>query len=168
MASEDITLANEAVHEAGHAVMARHLGLRLERVWINPSEGSGRVCLPETVMPDQDQALLILAASRACMRAFNIDTHHDQGPFRDVVEMRNIFDEKYPDDDEDEVAQCHRIAELDVKVDEFFNRQDVRAAARALAEALTRENEVDGPRAEATIDRHLMSGQANARSASRN
>ena len=168
MAIERAPLAPEAVHEAGHAVMARHLGLHLEQVWINPSEGAGRVCLPENVMPDQNQALLILAASRACMRAFDIDTLHDQGPFRDVVEMRKIFDERYRDDDENEVAQCHRIAELDVKVDEFFHRQDVRAAARALAEVLTRENEVDGPRAEAIIDRHLMSGQANARSAIRN
>jgi hypothetical protein len=155
-----IPLAIEAVHEAGHAVMARHLGLSLGRIQINRTEESGRAFMiwPDGV--DQQKDLLILAAARGCMRAFDIDTFLDQGGFEDAARIQTILTEIFPD--EDEAALACRVTKLDSEIENFFNRHDVRAAAQALAEVLTARNEVDDLQAETIIDRHLISEKENA------
>lgn len=110
----DVPLAGEAVHEAGHAVMARYLGLGLERIWISRAEGSGKTCVLWPDGMNQKKDLLILAAARGCMRAFGIDTLADQGSFRDVAQISTTLTEMFPT--EDEAALYCRIADLDAKV----------------------------------------------------
>ena len=145
--------AGEAVHEAGHAVMARLLGLGLKRVHINLAEASGRTCV---VWPgahqDPRKNLRILAAARACMRAFDKDTFHEEGGIGDEGAIRTILDEICEDD---EAVRINCINTIDAELSTIFGRADVRAAALALAEILTETGELDGSRAEAIIDHHL-------------
>ena len=157
--TSNFRLANEAVHEAGHAVMARYLGFGLQRIWINGAEQTGRACVRLPHTKSQKAELLILAGARICMQGFGIDTRFDQGGLADEARIRTILGEMFPDED-DEATLCRHVDSLDAEVEEIFNRQDVRAAATILAEVLTRAREIDGPRAEAIIDIHLVPGKA--------
>jgi hypothetical protein len=142
--------------------MARWLGARLKRIQINRSEASGKTCVDwQGAIDIQEKELRVLAAARACMNAFNIVTLYDEGGWRDEVEIRTILDEMFPDDTDDDTAQYHRIAGIDAEVKCFFDRHDVRAAAQALAEILTRTNEIRGLQAESIIDLHLTPRTAN-------
>jgi len=72
-------LAEEAIHEAGHALMARRLGLGLHRVWIDRMSGAGRTCIIWTSPNTPEKELKILMSARACLRSFGIPTLHSQG-----------------------------------------------------------------------------------------
>ena len=91
-------------HEAGHAVMARLLGVSLGRIWINRKKESGGAnadCLDED---DPPRAILILTAARACSQAFEIDTLKCQGGIGDETRILNILETMLPDEDENKSA----------------------------------------------------------------
>jgi hypothetical protein len=146
-------LASEAVHEAGHAVMARYLGLRLTRIWINCAENSGETVVQWAGVADRPKELLILVATRACMRSFQIETLREHGGLGDVVELHNLLEEMKPVEDEVSLSLC--ISKLDAEAEAVFKRENILNAARALAETLSRVNEITGVQAEAIIDRNL-------------
>ena len=145
--------AMEALHEAGHAVMARLLGLSLERVWINRPESSGGTCVIWHEKPDPREELRILAAARACLNSFGIHTFEEHGGFGDAVGIQNILADMFHDNEsqKDVCLNC-----VDVEVAGLFERPDVRAAAWDLAEVLTCADEINGPQAESVIDQHLL------------
>ncbi len=163
--AEVSVLAREAIHEAGHAVMARWLGLGLKMVRIYQFEVSGRTCVlwPDTEAGDRRKMdLKILAAARTCLESFGIDTCHDEGGFRDEAQILTILHEMFPDD-EDGQARDDYDAKLHCEVARLFEQPNFHAAARDLAEILTRTSEIDGPQAEGLIDRHLRGTFCNER-----
>jgi hypothetical protein len=152
----DIPPAYEALHESGHAVMARLLGQTLGPIRIDPSRGKGTASVIEQ-STSSEETLKILAAARICLNTFGIDTRFDQGGIKDEGESRTIWGEMFPDDD-DEQAYLAYIAKIDCEVAGLFEQPNVRAAAWALAKILTSACEIDGPQAESVIDRHLNAG----------
>jgi len=155
------TKAYAALHESGHAVMARLQGLRLGPLKITglgPSaSGSVSVCGP----PTPEESFKILAAARICLNTFNINTVLDQGGFSDEGESRTILDEIFPDDENQQVRDDY-TDRIDREVTELFEKPNILAAVRALAEILTSACEIDGLQAEAIIDRYLAAGTKTA------
>jgi hypothetical protein len=123
-------IVSEAFHEAGHAVMARLLGLSLKRVRIDPAAASGKTCVVWPGARDPRKELRILAGARACMVAFSIATLHDPGGFGDETQIQNILDEIFPDEDEATRESC--IAALDDELLKLFESQNVHAFSRRL------------------------------------
>jgi hypothetical protein len=129
------------------------LGLSLGRISINRNEASGKA---EVVWPearDPRAELLVLAAARICMRAFDIETLHDEGGWADEIGIQNIMEDILPDGCKEDRINYIRI--VDDELSKIFERDDVRAAAMALAEMLTHTGEIGGYQAEVIIDRHL-------------
>jgi len=131
--------------------MARLLGLRLGRIWINQAEGRGNTSVIWPNAKDWRRELLVLAAARACMIAFGIYTLGDQGGFGDEAQIQSILDEMFADEDDHE----RYIASLDIEAGKLLEKRNVPAAILVLADILTRESEIDGLRAERVIDGHL-------------
>jgi len=78
----DTPLHRGAVHEAGHAVMARLLGGGIRSIKVDLSDPHGGahtdlIGTEETLAPKN--RMLISAASRACLVAFGCDVLHDSG-----------------------------------------------------------------------------------------
>ena len=149
-------LHSGAVHEAGHAVMARYLGVALGHVRIDLADplGNGRTCVhwtDATLTPENE--IRVLAASRASLLAFGVDTELDYGLIVDHDRINEIAADKiFPDD---QAAQARYIEAVDAEVEEYFSQPNVRAAVEGLVAALTRSGEIDGDEAMAIIDRHL-------------
>jgi hypothetical protein len=110
-------LMRAAVHEAGHAVTARLLGLCLGWVWITDTEGSGRTEVRYEGDPQKD--LRILAGSRACLNAFGFDTADNQGLWGDQTKIEGILDEEIPHADED--VRNNYMAEVDREVESLHS-----------------------------------------------
>jgi hypothetical protein len=143
-------LHSGAVHEAGHAVMARLLKLRLGPIVIALADPNGDAHAP--VEPtNAENTARIAAAGDACLRAFGIDTRHRQGAFGDEVMIQNALEELC----DDEAEHPRRRLEMIAEVEELFTRPDVRRAVLALVQALMREGRIEGNEAQAIIDRHL-------------
>ncbi len=83
---------------------------------------------------------------------FGSATTLDAGPFGDEVDISNALEAKFPDD---ECAQQRYRDEADAELTALFNKPDVRKAIEALVEALTREGEIDGTKAQAIVEQHL-------------
>ena len=141
----------EALHEAGHAVIARLLGLNLTRVWITSVEGSGGTNVRWPGVKDPQKFLRILAGARACIKAFELEML-DEG-FDDEVKIDGILDGIFSHDDGP--ARIDYMANVDREVDILFMQQGVRAAAWVVAKVLIRKGEIEGPQAEILMDQHL-------------
>jgi hypothetical protein len=141
-----------AYHEAGHAVMARVLGVNLEcvRIDIVDPHAGARTCAEAT---SPQNTILIAAAGDACLRAFGYVTMHDDEALGDEVAIGNALSELEPDD-EDSYPQ--RRLDAIAEVERRFEQPNVRAAVEALVEALMREGKIEGPGAAAIVDRHLL------------
>ena len=144
-----------AIHEAGHAVMARKLGAELGLIAINlanPHEAAhAQVIWTEEIRTPANE-IRVAAASRACLLAFGYNTSLDQGLVGDQVVIDNELSELLPDD---ETRKQRYLAQVDAELGLLFNRPNVRAAVVGLVETLMHEGQIDGPLAEAIIDRHL-------------
>jgi hypothetical protein len=103
--TDGITLANEALHEAGHAVMARLLGRELGQIRIDLLEGVGTVCVVDVEASGLEGQLKVLAASKVCLNAFGISTVHEEGLFSDAVGANNLLNEMFPGDENKEGDQ---------------------------------------------------------------
>lgn len=142
-----------AHHEAGHAAIARHFGIRIHDVRIFPSTDSGavRISSAEPVTPFQD-AMIRLAGGRAEKQLDPEALTWRQSTLRDEVELANLIaarlDAKLP----------HRPIAY---VDSLGDRVDHRLAGCCaglvslhwpaicrLAEALIIHSELDGNAAE--------------------
>lgn len=140
-----------AFHEAGHAVMARLLHLKLGTITIDPADphAEGHTCIEET---GPENTMHLAAAGNACVRAFGCTTLHDQAAFSDEVKIGNALHELYPCD---EASHPQRRLELIEEVERKFMQSEVQAAVEALVAALMRTGELSGAEATSIIDRHL-------------
>ena len=151
----DAPLHRGAVHEAGHAVMARLLGggIRSIKVDLTDPHGDAHTDLirtEETLAPKN--RMLISAASRACLLTFGCDVLHDGELWKDEGVIDTIAHELFPDDE----AQQERCKERwTQEVERWFDQPNVRAAVVELVDALMREGQINGTEAEAIIDRHI-------------
>ena len=142
----DAGLHPTAVHEAGHAVLARLFNLRLGPISLIDGGHADA-----ELMANAEVRARIAIAGDVCMRAFGISTFHCQGGWSDEGVVRTVLGETH---DEEEHLQ-RRSNELTAEVEEFFTRPNVRNAVLALAQALMREGLIEGDEAEATIDQQL-------------
>ena len=146
----NMPLHRGAFHEAGHAVMARHLRVNLGRITIDLHDQCGDAHASVGATSAEDR-LRIAAAGDACLLAFGVVTSHDQGAFSDEVEIENALSELY----DDEASHPQHRADAIADVERLFDQPPIRAAVVALATALMREGEIGGPEAMEIIDRHL-------------
>jgi hypothetical protein len=152
----DAPLHHEAVHEAGHAVMARRLGARIHSIKIDLADPHGAAevnlrCWPNgPASPDDDYR--VACSSEECLGAFGFDFGDGHGSRKDRDRMVAIVLEKFPDD---EATQDHFRTNLNKEVGQWFEQPNVRSAVVELVEALMREGQISGTEAEAIIDRHL-------------
>ena len=88
----DAPLHSGAVHEAGHAVMAHLLRVKVGRIRIDLADpdGAARACIEPT---NAENRIRIAAAGDACLRAFGIVTALRQGALMDEVEIDNALSE---------------------------------------------------------------------------
>ena len=148
-----------ALHEAGHAVMARLLGITLKKVWIKPSKASvwgedwtGNTSVDWNGAVDPCKDLQIAMAARACLRVFGISTLLDHGGISDEAKIETLLEVKFDEQEEEKRAHLRRI---DLELERRFAQSDARGAAEALAKILNDQLEIDGAAAERLIDAHL-------------
>jgi hypothetical protein len=145
-----------AVHEAGHAVLARSLGASVVVVRVDLT-GSGEATT-SVRWPEGGPALMnhlrVAAAGGACLRAFGFTTLLDAGLFHDEVEIQNALDDLLPHADDDAIRDEFRDRVVS-EVEQIFNMAQFRSAVQELAERLSSEGEINGVDAERAIDRHL-------------
>lgn len=147
-----IPLHRGAVHEAGHAVVARRLRACLGRIRINRDDPSGDastdVSWPSGTGRPLDR-IYVAAAGAACLRAFGFDTHIDLGSLGDEAVIQTLLDELLPD--EERAQELYR-AEAIALVELWLEEPRMRAAVEALALELDRMGELEGLRAQEIID----------------
>jgi hypothetical protein len=143
-----------AVHEAGHAVMARLLGLEIGPITIDLADplGDAHAALwwtLETMTPEN--RIRVAAAGDACVRLFGIVTLHEQGAINDEIEIGNALDEMCEDETQHRQLRLDAIAEVERRLAE----PRARAAAEALVRQLVARGGMTGERAQSIIDAHL-------------
>jgi Peptidase family M41 len=137
-----------AYHEAGHAVVGYVLGLEIEQVTINPSETSLGQCRyrgwdDEEAGADLDtQLLFILAGAVAEEIAMGAAS-------RSADERKALGLARLRDDSEEEAAR--RAAGVRWLTARFLERHW--PVVKALAMALRKHRDLDGPQATGIIDR---------------
>ena len=146
-----------AVHEAGHAVMARWLGASLRSIKVDRDDPSapGRIVMiwPNGRASPEDE-LRVAAAGRICLVEFGFEIGLDVGPTLDWDQMSNALAKMFPDD---EAKQDLYQEKVDAELAEWFGQANVRSAVERLVKVLTRLGEIDGPQAQTIIDPVLAS-----------
>lgn len=153
-----------AVHEAGHVVMARVLGVKLGPIRIDvadPSAAASASVLWTEETRTLENELRVAAASRACLHEFGFSTLNDCGLRRDHECMIEILLDMFASDDE--IGREQYRDRLETGVGHLFAQCNVRAAVKALVATLTRKGKIEGPEAEEIIDQHVSGAVSDAR-----
>jgi hypothetical protein len=140
-----------AYHEAGHAIVAFYYGCVLGPIRI--FEEHGRIRGEATLNRDSRYEPAIAASGRACAEAFgfrqtNLETADD-----DYV-LAARLSERLTSEAEDTVLE-ELIDAVRRETALLFDRENFREAARALAERLLKEHQIDSDAAEQIIRSHV-------------
>lgn len=142
-----------AFHEAAHAVIGRYFGYRLGRIWIAPEAGEGGA----DVYSACSHQALILAASTACLEAFEIAIT-PLSTAQDDYKLQMILSRHPPPavNEDDDQWLDQRIQSTRTEAATIFKIDSVRAAVQKLAQRVIAERQISGAVTEALIDSFLV------------
>jgi hypothetical protein len=139
-----------AFHEAGHAVIAWHLGLDIAEVWVDSESCAGKASI-EHAASAHDDALITLAGHHASV-IFASESTLELAPINDMARLMNLLDDNAPDDEaKQEQIRCSLYRQLD----ELFADPGIRNATTAVAEALLISSRLSGPQFSALVSPFL-------------